>query len=177
MGSSNPNDHGKLKISNKTQAKIFHITRKNVSMFSLTEGWLLYLVGWVKELINNSPWPSTYLVNRSGIKDELRGTLSPTKTRKDVLLDLKHWLYWIDRKNVKRDVVPDRNQGKYISWPTVSDLSKRLYPPLFFVLTLITINEGEQRKYYQHYTIYMLLQKLRPQSDNQRSIRKVVRIN
>ena len=122
----------------------------------LTEGWLLYLVGWVKELINNSPWPSTYLVNRSGIKDELRGTLSPTKTRKDVLLDLKHWLYWIDRKNVKRDVVPDRNQGKYISWPTVSDLSKRLYPPLFFVLTLITINEGEQRKYYQHYTIYII---------------------
>ena len=55
LGSSNPNDHGKLKKNkNKMQAKIFHITRKNVSMFSLTEGWLLYLVGCVKELINNS---------------------------------------------------------------------------------------------------------------------------
>ena len=108
----------------------------------LTEGWLLYLVGWVKELINNSPWPSTYLVNRSGIKDELRGTLSPTKTRKDVLLDLKHWLYWIDRKNVKRDVVPDQNQGKCISWPTVSDLSAALSA---FVFCFDTHNNQRRR--------------------------------
>ena len=57
MGSSNPNDHGKLKISNKTQAKIFHITREKMCPCFLTEGWLLYLVGWVKELINNPPDP------------------------------------------------------------------------------------------------------------------------
>ena len=46
MGSSNPNDHGKLKISNKTQAKIFHITREKMCpYFLLQKDGVIF--GWV----------------------------------------------------------------------------------------------------------------------------------